>query len=59
MIIHRIGKSGCSFSIDHYSNVCKNVTFSIQVIERLPGNGYGNEIKDNVMMEYQLQSEGY
>ena len=51
MSIHRRGKSGCEISIDHYRNVCKNATFSIQVIE--------NWIKDNAMLEHQLQPEDY
>ena len=33
----------------------ENVTFSIQVIEKLPGNGYENGIKDNPMLQYRLQ----
>ena len=34
---HRIGKSECEISIYRYRNICKNATFSIQVIEKLPG----------------------
>ena len=34
--IHRRGKSGCEISIDKYRNVCKNATFSIEMIEKLP-----------------------
>lgn len=40
MNIHR-RKSGCKIFIDHYRNDCKNAMFSIQVIDQLPGNGYG------------------
>ena len=36
-----------------------SAAFSIQVIEKLPGNGYENEKKDNAMMEYRLQREDY
>ena len=43
---HRRGKSGCKISNDHYGNVCKNVTFSVQVIEKLPGNGCEKGTKD-------------
>ena len=57
MNIHRRGKSGYEIFIDHYRNVCKNGTFSIQLIEKLPGNGYENGIKDNAMLEYRLQRE--
>ena len=39
MNIQRKRKSGCEFSTDHFRNVCKNETFSIQVIEKLPENG--------------------
>ena len=38
MNIHRREKSGCEISNDHYRNVWKNATFSIQVIEKLPRN---------------------
>ena len=49
MNIHRRGKSKC----------CKNATFSIQVIEKFPRNGYENGIKDNAMLKYRLQREDY
>ena len=39
-------KSECEISIDHYKNVCKNATFSIHIIEKLPENGYENWVKD-------------
>ena len=39
MNIHKEGKSKCGTSIDHYRNVCKNATFSIQVIENYPEMG--------------------
>ena len=42
MNIHRRGKLGCETSVYHYRNRCKNTTFSIQVIEKLPGNVYEN-----------------
>ena len=59
MNIHRREKSGCEISIDQYRNVCKNTTFSIQVIEKLPGNGYKNGIKDNNILEYRYKREDY
>ena len=48
--IHRRGKSGGEISIDYYRNVCKNKSFSIQITEKLPGNGYENGIKDNAII---------
>ena len=35
LIILRRGKIGCESSIDHYRNICKNATFSVQFIEKL------------------------
>ena len=32
---------------------------SNQFTEKLPGNGYENEIKDNIMFQYRLQREDY
>ena len=57
MIIHRRKIQGFIISIDHYRRASKNATFSIQVIEKLPRNGYGKGLKDNAMMEYQIQRE--
>ena len=51
MNIHRRGKSGCAVSIDYCRNVCKNATFSIQINEKLPGNGYKSGTKANNMFE--------
>ena len=48
------GKSGCNISIDHDRDVCKIATFSIQAIEKLPGNGYAN-----YMLEYRSQPGDY
>ena len=59
MNIYRIGKSGCEISIDHCRNACKNKTFSIQVTENFPRNGYENGIKENAMLEYRLKPEDY
>ena len=57
--IHRKGKSGCEISINHYKNVCKNTSFKIQILEKLPGNGYKNGSMDLEMLEYRLQREDY
>ena len=39
MSIHRKGKSRCRISINNDKNVCKNASFTIQITEKLPGNG--------------------
>ena len=59
MNVHRKGKSGCEISIDHYTNVCPGAEFSIQILEKLPGNGYTNGVVDPAMREYRLQREDY
>ena len=59
MNVHRKGKSGCEISIDHYTNVCPGTKFSIQILEKLPGNGYINGIVDPTMREYRIQRENY
>ena len=59
MNIHRRGKSGCEVSIDHYKNVCPGATFSIQVLEKLPGDGYKNGKMDLAMLKYRLEREDY
>ena len=56
---HRRAKSACEISIDLCRNIFENAKFSIQVIGKLPGNIYQNGIKDNVMLEYQLQREDF
>ena len=42
MNIYRRGKSGCEILIDHFTNVCSAASFSIHILEKLPGNGYTN-----------------
>ena len=59
MNIHRRGKSGCEICINHFKNVCPGSTFTIQILEKLPGNGYINGIVDPEMLEYRLQREDY
>ena len=39
MNVHRRGKSGCEILIDHFSNVCPGAEFSIEILEKLPGDG--------------------
>ena len=59
MNIHRKGKSGCEVLIDHFSNVCPGSSFSIQILEKLPGNGYTNGVVDEQMRKYRLEREDY
>ena len=59
MNIHRKGKTGCEVLIDHFSNVCPGSSFSIQILEKLPGNGYANGIVDEQMRKYRLEREDY
>ena len=59
MNIYRRRKSGYEISIDHYSNVFKIATISIQVIKKLSGNSSENGVKVNDMLKYQLQHEDY
>ena len=42
MNVHRTGKTGCENNINHFTNVCPGAKFSIQVLEKLPGDGYKN-----------------
>jgi len=59
MNVHRRGKSGCEISIDHYKNSCPGASFSIQILEKLPGNGYRNGELDSKMREYRLEREDH
>ena len=59
MNIHRKGKSGCEIAIDHFKNVCPGATFTILILEVLPGNGYVNGKVDPAMLQYRLQREDY
>ena len=59
MNIHRTSKTGCTYSINHYTNVCPGETFSVQILEKLEGNGYKNGSIDEKMREIRLQREDY
>jgi len=59
MNIHRRGKSGCEVAIDHYKNVCLDATFSVQILEKLPGNGYKDGKVDSAMLRYRLEREDH
>ena len=57
--IHRKGKSGCEHSINHYKNVCEYASFSIQILEKLEGDGLINGQWDFAVQELRLQREDY
>ena len=59
MNVHRKGKSGCEILIDHFSNVCPGANFSIDILEKLPGNGYKNGSIDAQMRKYRLERKDY
>ena len=59
MNIHRRGKTGCEILIDHFTNVCSGSSFTIQILEKLPGNGYSNGVVDHEMRKYRLEREDY
>ena len=42
---------------DHYLNVCPDATFTIQILEKLEGNGYKNGRVDPVMRTYRKKRE--
>jgi hypothetical protein len=49
---HRTSKVGCEHVISHYTKVCSSNSFSIQIIEKLPGTGYD---QFNVLCEQQTR----
>ena len=59
MNIHRRAKSGCTICIDHFSKVCPGSAFSIQILEKLPGDGYANGTIDDQMRDNRLEREDY
>jgi hypothetical protein len=59
MNIHRTSKTGCTFMIEHFNNVCPGASFSIQILEKLPGDGYLNGAIDDDMRQLRLQREDY
>ena len=59
MNIHRKSKSGCERCIDHYKNVCVGASFSVQIIEKLDGDGRKNRKIDPDLTKYRLQREDY
>ena len=59
MNIHRKGKTGCEIMIDHFSNVCPGASFTIDILEKLPGDGYKDGAIDEKMRDYRLEREDY
>ena len=57
--IHRRGKSGCEVLINHFTNVCPNSSFSIQILEVLPGDGYKNGALDLDMATHRKDREDF
>ena len=59
MDIHRKGKSGCEVLINHFTNVCPNSSFSIQILEVLPGDGYKDGALDLEMASHRKDREDF
>ena len=59
MNIHRTAKSGCEIFINHFTEVCPNQTFSIQIIETLQSDGYSNGSRDEELYTERLDREDY
>ena len=59
MNIHRKSKSGCELMIEHFSCVCTNSSFTVQVIEKLDGNGYSKGSRDKEMYAKRLSREDF
>ena len=59
MNTHRRAKSGCEISINHYKHVCPGAKFSIQIIEKLEGDGYRNGALDKEVLKYRLKREDF
>ena len=57
--IHRRAKSGCQLFIRHFKDVCPGATFSIQIIEVLPGSGYKNGKMDLEIARYRKDREDF
>ena len=60
MNIYRTAEEGCEEFIHHFSNICPNATFSIQIIEKLKGTGYlANGDIDEDMRLHMLEREDF
>ena len=55
---HRTAKSGCEHEIRHCKEVCNGHNFQIQILEKLPGNGYDHQGRiDNNMLKIRKSRE--
>ena len=54
---HRTLESSCKRVNEHYSEVCPGAFFTVQVIEKLPGNGYVKGKLDSAMMRDRRKRE--
>ena len=52
MIINRRGNSDCETAVNCFKNDCTGSKFSIEILEKLPGNNYRNDAVDSQMLEY-------
>ena len=59
MNIHRKSKCGCEHFINHYKNIYKSVNFSIQILEKLKGDGFLNGQQNFALQELRLLREDY
>jgi hypothetical protein len=57
--IHRTSTAGCEVFIDHFSNCCKDQTFTIQVIEIFQGDGYENGKVESGMRSVRREREDW
>ena len=57
--IHRKGKSGCEVLINHFTHVCPNSSFFIQILEVLPGDGYKDGALDPEMSAFRKDREDF
>ena len=55
---HRTSKCGCRHLISHKQNVCTDNKFIYQVLEKLPGTGYKNNVLDPEMTKIRQTKEG-
>ena len=55
--IHRKGKIGYEHSIIHYKSICKGASFSINILEKLEGNGFINDQRDFAVQKLRQQRE--
>ena len=54
-----MAKSGCEYVIKHFEDDCIGVSFSVQIIEVIPGTEYKNNKVCPVNCENMLDREDY